>query len=109
MFVCFLKSIVLGSIADNTNVFVAGGNAISSDINHDDIALHAACRTIITHILRQDSDTHIVVNILQLPQQYPSPISPLLSKQRAGARKTIVRRTAPPSSTMMKRVQTHND
>ena len=35
---CFLNSIVLGSIADNTKGFCASGNTISNDINHDSIA-----------------------------------------------------------------------
>ena len=78
--VCFLDSIVPGSIADNTNVFCASGNTISNDTIM--IVLHAECRMIITHILRQDSHTHILVNILHLPQQYQPPLPPL-SKSRS--------------------------
>ena len=74
--ICFLDSIVLGSIADNTNVFCASGNTISNDINHDSIARR----------MPNDHNSYTpsgfpyshCLQCLQLPQLYQPPLPSLI-------------------------------
>ena len=105
--ICFLDSIVLGSIADSTDVFGASGNATSNDINHDSMARRMpndynsytySVRIPILTLFTMFAAAATVSTTFTIVNRY----------RRAGARKMIIR-TAPPSSTMIKRVQTHND